>query len=92
MSADYVTLLGSEQVQSAAQTMAQAAHEMTVAASAMNEAMRTLEQILADDRYERSVQGDAQDESGPPCFRGVRGCTVVVEHYHPDEKYARDAS
>jgi len=31
-----------------------------------------------------------QDEA-LPCHQGVRGCEVLTEHYHPDEKYARGA-
>ena len=31
----------------------------------------------------------AARESALPCHQGVRGCTEVSEHYHPDEKYAK---
>lgn len=58
---DYVTLLGSEQVQNAGRSMQEAAHEMTRAASTIDGALRehrqfmetwlqTLEQILTDNK------------------------------------------
>lgn len=34
--------------------------------------------------------GEQPGERPLPCHQGVRGCTEVGEHYHPDEKYARD--
>ena len=36
--------------------------------------------------------GSLPDPAALPCHQGVRGCTEVGEHYHPDEKYANDAA
>lgn len=46
--ADYITLLGAEQVQSAASQMSSAAHEMRQAAGTIDEAMRQQRQFMDD--------------------------------------------
>jgi hypothetical protein len=46
MSDKYVTLLGTEQVQSAANTMKEAANEMRRAANTIHEALRTHEDVM----------------------------------------------
>jgi hypothetical protein len=50
---DYVTLMGAEQVQSAARQISQAADNMLRAANMIDQAVHRLSQILEEDRAAR---------------------------------------